>query len=129
VEKYKDIQADHFLLHEKFRVMESSDPIPLQAVRDACTADSNVRSALHRRLNYFEALAVGCRNHVYDESIVKAALETLFTNTLSQFQPYVDHRRVNGSAGFGLEFETLSIKWRAGRVPTGGLMPAGFRVS
>ena len=115
IEKYRDVQEENLLLHDKFRVMESNDPIPLSDIQAECAGDAGVRTALHRRLNYFEALAVGCRQGVYDEDVVRVALEDMFGRSITQFKAYIDHRRGVGQKNVWREFEQLAEKWEAAR--------------
>ena len=97
--------------------MESADALRWDQVEDVCKAKPEVRQALHRRLNYFENLAAGCKQGVFDEGIVKISLETLFARTLSKFRAYVEHRRNLGGKDMWVEFEALSQSWSSPASP------------
>jgi hypothetical protein len=66
IDNMQGIADDTPLLDDKFKIMERNDPIPLVQIRQECEADSHVRTVLHRRLNYFESLAVGVNQAVLD---------------------------------------------------------------
>src|SRR5215472_8269951 len=113
IEKYTDIQEYYPLLNAKSRIMEFFDPVSLDLIRKECEVDSSLRPTLHRVLNYFEALAVGCGQGVYDEQVVGNAFKAVFIRTLKQFEAYIGHRRSAGAIGAWSQFEQLAKKWRS----------------
>ncbi len=117
VDRYKDIQDDNLVLHTHFNVMESAAELELRQVEALCSQDPLIRKAVHRRLNYFEALATGCKQGVYDEDVIRIALESLFRRSLGQFRAYIVHRRNVGAKDLWIEFEALSNRWSNGVSP------------
>ena len=105
-------QKDNIIiLDDAFSIMSSKDPIPLETVQKKCKESPAVRSALHSRLNYFEHLAIGVREGVLDESVIRRAFEPMFKRSVRQFKPYIEHRRATGSRNAFMDLEALITEW------------------
>jgi len=121
-----ELAEDTPLLEENFQIMVKSDEIPIEQVRQKCDTNPKVRTALHRRLNYLECLAIGVDQGVLDEMVIEKAFEPVYNRTVTQFKRYLEHRRNTGFADAWVILERLSLKWQdkkrshAVRQPTGG---------
>lgn len=65
------LSSDTLMLDEKFNILTEHDRISLDEIKRECENDKAVRGALNRRLNYFESLAAGVHQGVFDEKIIK----------------------------------------------------------
>ncbi len=111
VDSVEHIAADTPLLDCKFQTMGKHDPIPLQKILDACESTVEVQTAIHRRLNWFESLAGGVKQGVFDEEVIRDAYERVFRNTYSQFSEYIRHRRNSDSYDAWSEFGHVIERW------------------
>ena len=89
------------------------DPIPLERITTAIEENPRLLRALHRYLNYYEALARGVRQAIYDERIIKVTCRGIMRQNWVQFEQYIAHRRNSGSPKAWTELEDLLNKWQA----------------
>ena len=99
------------LIDEKFQILTNHDRIPLDTIIKECENGPAVRGALNRRLNYFESLAAGVHQGVFDEEVIKNAYQQLIKITLNQFSEYIDHLRGRGYSAFCLDIEGMTERW------------------
>ena len=108
----KEVSPDIPLLEQHFKILTSNDEIPLNEIQKKIDGDPNLRGALHKRLNCFEALAVAVYEGVLDERVIKSSLEPAFKRAMSQFRAYINHRRANGYPTGWIILEQISDKWK-----------------
>lgn len=106
------LAAGNKLINEAFSFMESNDPIPLAQVQMKCGEVGELRAAIHRLLNTYEAIATSVYHGVYDEAIIKEAMEYVMPLTIFQFSEYIEHRRNHGSREMWRVAERLCRKWK-----------------
>lgn len=99
------------LLDEKFHILSQNDPLALDSILNAIDEDKKVRLAIHKRLNYFETLAGGVHQGVFDEEVIKNAYQEVFRGTVSQFRSYIDHLRNKGFTDAYSDLEGMSARW------------------
>jgi hypothetical protein len=64
-------------------------------------------------LNYFEGLARGVRQGIYDEQVIKTAFRGLMINVNESFKYYIQNRRHQfHNPRVWVELEVLSDCWR-----------------
>lgn len=105
------LSTDTPLLDEKFKILTKHDRIPLDDISKEFGNDYLVRGALNRRLNYFESLAAGAHQGVFDEEVIKNSYQQLIKITLNQFSEYISHLRTNGYDEFCLDIEGMTERW------------------
>ena len=111
------------LLQEKFDYLSIGQvgTIPLDKILNEIEADPNVRTDLHKLLNYYEKIARGVLQGLYDGEVVKAARRGAMTRALRGFASYVDHRREVGSPKAWCDLQTLVEEWEGQQVAAGAL--------
>jgi hypothetical protein len=105
------LSKDTLLIEEKFQILTNHDRIPLKTILEECKKDPAVRGALNRPLNYFESLASGVHQGVYDELLIKNSYQQLIGITLNQFSAYIDHLRGRGYSTFCTDIEGMTKRW------------------
>ena len=103
------------VLNEHFDFLENNDPIPLEILQQKCEQNVELRGCIHKLLNTYEDLAVGVFQRVYDESIIYEAMGWVIPTTLHQFNGYIRHKRLHGSANAWTQVERLSMRWSEDR--------------
>lgn len=111
VERIEVISRDTPLLHQKFRILTENTPIPLQDILRECENDDAVRVAINRRLNYFQSLAIGMEQRVFDKAIIRRSYENIFRRTHNQFKEYIEHRRDIGGRETWRDFVNTTGQW------------------
>lgn len=106
------ITNDTPLLNRKFEILTKNDPIKLELIEKECSKDDDLRLAIHKRLNYFESLAAGVQQGVFDEEVIKNSYRHLFANTFSQFSEYINHTRSNGFREMWSDLEDMTERWK-----------------
>jgi hypothetical protein len=120
---------DAVLLENTFHFREKQGVVDLAALLATFSTDTKAQASLHRILNYFEAIANGTRNGVFDEPIIRDAFCGVFDLHAQRFGAYIDHRRSHGAPKAWIEMEDLSQKWqredrsRVARASTGAIGP------
>ena len=66
---------------------------------------------MNRLLNYYEALANGIENNIYDEYLIKSARRGAMIRTYTAFKECIEHDRREGAPRVYICFESLIIKW------------------
>lgn len=118
VERIEVISKDTPLLNQKFRILTESNRIPLQDILCECEGDQEVRMALNRRLNYFQSLAGGIQQGVFDEEIIRHSYENVFRRTYNQFREYIDYRRDNAGRETWRDFVNITGRWETDNDPS-----------
>ena len=105
------ITSDTPLLDSNFKILTKNDPIKLELISEKCEKDDSVRLAIHKRLNYFESLAAGVQQGVFDEEVIKNSYQHLLTYTRRQFSEYIDHYRSHRFKEMWSDLEDMSERW------------------
>lgn len=92
-EKWGDFAEDAIRLSEAFHFDKHHHVANLETIVELFGANKTLEASLHRILNYLETLAIGVRNGVFDEEIIKFGFRLIMPRTLRRYGPYVDHRR------------------------------------
>lgn len=103
---------DSGLLEKEFQHTTTRDPISLEKINCAFKELPELRRALHSYLNYYEALARGVRQAVYDEKMIKVGCRGIMKRNWIRFGHYIAHRRNGGSPNAWLETEHLLNQWQ-----------------
>lgn len=111
------------LLDETLEITTRRETIPLKTIQEEIEKNSELRRAINRRLNFYEGLAAGIHQRVFDEGVIRHAYENLFRRTHIQFKEYIDHRRNVGDKETWENFIKTTEKWNekedSPRAPTG----------
>jgi len=105
------------LINEELDYLNSSDPIPLKTFKAKVKSEPNLKGACHNFLNYYEALARGVNQRIYDEEVTKEALKTVMTKAFNRFFPYIQHRRSTLNPEAWSNLENLVNKWSHEKSP------------
>ena len=108
--EWKEYAADSVALEDKFHFRQLDGVVELAVLTNTFKEDLKLRASLHRILNYFEAIANGVRNGVFDESVIHDAFCAVFDLHIHRFGQYIKHRRASG-ATIWIEFDELNQKW------------------
>lgn len=98
-------------LQEVFDYLSLKEAIPLETIQEGFRQNPNIKSELHQLLNYYEALARGVHQGVFDEGIVKAARKNAMIIAARGFGSYIDDRRKNINPYAWTELSALTLKW------------------
>lgn len=85
--------------------------IDLDELEQKLEASPDLRADLHRLLNYYEALARGVLQGLYDDEVIKAGRRGAMNRAYSGFECYIVKRRDSGSPNAWIDFETLIRRW------------------
>ena len=127
--QWQEYADDAVLLENTFHFRDNQGIVDLPTLLAAFRADAKAQASLHRILNYFEAIANGTRNRVFDEPIIRDAFCGVFDLHSQRFGAYIEHRRSHGAPKAWIEMEDLSRKWtqedrsRVARESTGVIRP------
>lgn len=100
------------LLKEHLDYVSSFDPIPLAQLDEKFGEEPELKPAVHSLLNYFEMLARGINQHIYDEEIVRTAWKGAMIRAIDRFRPYIKRRRKQSSKNAWRELEGIVDEWR-----------------
>ena len=100
-------------LQEVFDYLSLTEAIPLQKITEGFTSHPKLKADLHQMLNYYEALARGIHQGVFDEEIVKAARRSSMIIAARGFSSYINDRRKNIHPNAWTDLTALVAKWVA----------------
>jgi hypothetical protein len=100
-------------LQDRFNFRNFHDPIPLQTLLDAFEEETSLQADLHQLLNFYEGLARGINQGIFDESVVRAGRGNAMIRAERAFFAYIDYRRRNVSERAWAELSDIAARWRA----------------
>lgn len=98
-------------LQKEFNYLNRKEAIPLAEVEEKLSSNSELQNELHQLLNYYEGLARGVFQQVYDEEVVKAGRRGAMIKALRAFGSYIEDRRAKFSPKAWSDLEALVAKW------------------
>lgn len=98
-------------LNERVSFIGNKHSIPIKKIKEAMEVDSQVIVHLSRLLNYYEAIAIGIENNIYDESLVKSTRRGAMVRTFISFEEYIGFDRREGNPMAYIKYEALVNKW------------------
>jgi uncharacterized protein YfaT (DUF1175 family) len=98
-------------LQSEFDYFNQDDAIPVKQVLKKFKENEEVQSYLIRLLNYYEALARGINQGIFDEQVIKCARRNAMIKAHRSFRNYIDHRRKNANEMAWVELSDLVTKW------------------
>lgn len=98
----------------KFNIPGS--PIPLEEIKKAIEEDRRIKSEIGKYLNHHEGIAIGIKQNLYEEEVVKLARKTSFCQTYSEFEEYINEVRKVSNPKTWINFENLTKKWKENEV-------------
>lgn len=107
-------------LQDVFDYLNVSEPIPLAKLTEEFANNPKLQPDLHQLLNYYEGLARGIHQSLFDEEIVKSARKNAMMMAEKAFTNYLDKRRENVNPHAWRELSSLISRWRSqdNHVPT-----------
>jgi len=98
-------------LRASFDYLNCFDSIPLETISKEFEANKNLQSDLHELLNFFEALARGIHQGLFDELVIKSARRTDLVRCERAFRNYIDKRRDTVNSRVWVELSHLAAEW------------------
>lgn len=100
-------------LDDHFSFMTRTDPIPCSEINPVLEEYPEVRASIRDLLNYYEALARGVIQGVYDEEVMRASKRSAAFKAYDKLMPYIrQQRKIFSSPTLWDHFESLVSKWR-----------------
>ena len=100
-------------LQTSFDYLNSLDSIPVSQIEDKFSENTDLQSDLHQLLNYYEALARGINQGIFDEDVVKSARRNAMVRCERSFRNYIEKRRQNVSPRAWVELSHITTRWAA----------------
>jgi hypothetical protein len=112
------------LLERELGYLSSQEPIPLDALNEKFKNEPNLKAAVHSLLNYFEMLARGVNQNIYDEVVVRTAWKGAMQRAIERFGPYIRSRKGYSSNAWK-ELQGLAAQWTSQDLHSGRRAPTG----
>lgn len=87
--------------------------ISLEKIEKKFEEDSEVKSSLGIYLDFFEGIACGVNQKIYDEPVIKTNYKTAMIRAYYRFQNYIRKGRGNDFSSLYSELENLVKKWES----------------
>ena len=100
-----------FQLNEHFAFIREKHTIPRQEILKKIDEDHQVQIHMNRLLNFYESLANGVANHIYDEDLIKSSRKTSMMRTFTSFKDYIYWYRNEIHPRAYTMYEKLIEKW------------------
>ena len=111
--EYREIQSMVETMSEHFDFHNRTEGIPVADFEAKFKEVNHLQSRLHTVLNYFEALARGVRQDIYDEKVIKNSFRGHMIRVYESFKYYIESRRRKlHNPKIWVELEELSESWR-----------------
>jgi Domain of unknown function (DUF4760) len=99
------------LLEQHLAYVSSFEPVPMEILAKRFEETPNLKQAVHSLLNYFEMLARGVHQSIYDEMVINVAWKGAMTRAIDRFGPYIEERRKSSPEAWR-QLEDLVSRWR-----------------
>lgn len=104
------------IVNDKLHYLTRTDQIPLDEINGLCEEFQELRQSIHALLNYFESIARGVNQGIYDEEVIKEASESIMIRAFDKFYPYIQKRREKQPTAW-IQLETITAKWKYEKQP------------
>lgn len=99
-------------LSEAFDFMNTRNAISLSIIQEKFSKDAGLQPLLHQLLNFYEGLARGVQQGVFDEEAVKAGRKMSIIRMDFAFSNYIQHRRITDNPRAWNNLILLARKWQ-----------------
>lgn len=101
-------------LQSEFDYLNCNDPIPLKKIQEGFNNSPTLQRELHQLLNFYEGLARGVFQNIYDEEVIKAGRRSVMIRASKSFSSYIENRRKTSSSNAAWDnLEALVVQWIA----------------
>ena len=98
-------------LQSEFDYLNCVESIPLSNIQEAFGKHPDLQSELHQLLNFYESLARGVFQNIYDEEVIKAGRRSAMMKALRAFNSYIESRRKTSSPTAWTDLESIVAQW------------------
>ena len=98
-------------LQIEFKYLNVKESIPLERIEKIFGENSALRNELHQLLNFYEGLARGVFQQIYDEEVIKSARKSSMAKALLAFRSYIEMRRREYAPNAWSDLDALVTKW------------------
>lgn len=81
-------------LREKFDYLHQKQAFDLKVILNEFKTDGKMQTNLHQLLNFYEGLARGVNQGIYDEGLIKTGRKNSMIMLCMSFASYIEHRRI-----------------------------------
>lgn len=100
-----------YLIEKSLNFTTRTDPYSLSELEDKFSETEELRQAIHQSLNYFEYLAVGIKQGIFDEEVIKRMWWLTMKSNFQLLKPYIDYWRKNKHPFIWRFMEEYIDKW------------------
>ena len=98
-------------LQSEFDYLNCSESIPLKKIEEGFNKHPELQKELHQLLNFYEGLARGIFQNIYDDEVIKAGRRNAMMKALKAFNSYIESRRRTSSPSAWTDLESLVAQW------------------
>ena len=109
---FRKVRPEKAKLIFNYHSVGPNETISLKAILNAINEDPEIGSEIVEYLNHFEGIALGVKNELYDEKLVKKARGETFYQTWVQYHEYIYHRREISNPKAWDKFEEILKDWK-----------------
>lgn len=110
LDDYNMINSTIYLM-KTFHHIKTKHAIEYKTVAAELAKDDEAVVHLNELLSYYESLASGIENHLYDEHLVKTSRRATMIRTYTAFKEYIEHDRIERDSKLWICLEALVTKW------------------
>ena len=98
-------------LQSEFDYLNCTESIPLEKILDGFNKHPALQNELHQLLNFYEGLARGVFQNIYDEEVIKAGRRSAMMKAFRAFNSYIEMRRKTSSPTAWTDLGSLVAQW------------------
>ena len=100
-------------LQSSFNYLNTSDSFSITEIENKFENESSLQSDLHQLLNYYEGLARGINQAIFDEEVVKTARCNAMIKCERAFRNYIEQRRSSYNVRAWIELSNIVDRWNS----------------
>jgi len=98
-------------LQSEFDYLNCTESIPLKNIQEGFSKHPDLQKELHQLLNFYEGLARGIFQNIYDGEVIKTGRRSAMMKALRAFNSYIESRRKTSSPTAWTDLESLVAQW------------------
>lgn len=98
-------------IQSAFDYLNTNGPLSLDEIEKQFNQHESLKGDLHQLLNYYEGLARGINQGLYDEGVVKLAIKSSMVMANKGFQHYIEKRRSERTSAAWRQLSSIALKW------------------
>jgi hypothetical protein len=107
-----DFGPCHTVLQDELNYIDRSDTIPMDELSNVLKRNTNIKIEIHKMLDFYEYLACGIMQGIYDPEVVKVGCSSSMKKAARAFEEYIKDRQARFNPRAWRNLQALTKQWQ-----------------